>query len=197
MPNLRAELAELEARRPKAPQTWQQDKIARRVHRDPRANWPSCRDQIEHIPRAHAQLAADFRWGKDLGGSDETIISLMHDRPVFVTHYPREAKAFYMKRDRGPAARSSKTSTCWPPTASARSSAARSARTTTTRLLARIHEQGYNPEHYDGTWTCVSMARSRTAASAWASNEPWPGLPAKSTSASAIAFPRMMDKVYI
>ena len=44
----------------------------------------------------------EFRWGQGFcGGSDETIISLMHDRPVFVTHYPKEAKAFYMKEDRG------------------------------------------------------------------------------------------------
>ena len=32
--------------------------------------------------------------------SDETIISQMHEKPVFVTHYPRAAKAFYMKADR-------------------------------------------------------------------------------------------------
>jgi asparaginyl-tRNA synthetase len=56
--------------------------------------------RIENNPK-HAKLAAEFRWGKDLGGSDETIISQMHDKPVFVTHYPREAKAFYMKTDRG------------------------------------------------------------------------------------------------
>jgi asparaginyl-tRNA synthetase len=57
------------------------------------------RSRIENNPR-HAELAANFQWGKDLGGSDETIISLMHDKPVFVTHYPRDAKAFYMKTDR-------------------------------------------------------------------------------------------------
>jgi asparaginyl-tRNA synthetase len=55
--------------------------------------------KIENNPK-HAQLAAEFRWGKDLGGSDETIISQMHDKPVFVTHYPKQAKAFYMKTDR-------------------------------------------------------------------------------------------------
>ena len=55
--------------------------------------------RIENNPR-HAKLAAGFEWGKDLGGSDETIISRMHDRPVFVTHYPKDAKAFYMKLDR-------------------------------------------------------------------------------------------------
>jgi len=55
--------------------------------------------RIENNPK-HAKLAAGFEWGKDLGGSDETIISRMHDKPVFVTHYPKDAKAFYMKLDR-------------------------------------------------------------------------------------------------
>ncbi|MBP7935778.1 MAG: asparagine--tRNA ligase [Phycisphaerae bacterium] len=55
-------------------------------------------EQVKNIPH-HMELAANFEWGKDLGGSDETIISRLHDRPVFVTHYPRECKAFYMKRD--------------------------------------------------------------------------------------------------
>ena len=55
-------------------------------------------EQIAHLPE-HGALAAEFAWGKDLGGSDETIISRLHDRPVFVTHYPRGCKAFYMKRD--------------------------------------------------------------------------------------------------
>lgn len=55
-------------------------------------------EQVKNIP-AHMELAAGFEWGKDLGGSDETIISRLHDRPVFVTHYPRGCKAFYMKQD--------------------------------------------------------------------------------------------------
>jgi asparaginyl-tRNA synthetase len=55
--------------------------------------------RIENNPK-HARLAAEFNWGKDLGGSDETIISQMHDKPVFITHYPKQAKAFYMKTDR-------------------------------------------------------------------------------------------------
>ncbi len=45
----------------------------------------------------HIRLAQSFAWGKDLGGSDETILSRQFERPVFVTHYPCEAKAFYMK----------------------------------------------------------------------------------------------------
>ncbi len=38
-------------------------------------------------------------WGKDLGVEEETIIAAWHDRPVFVYNYPKEAKAFYMKRN--------------------------------------------------------------------------------------------------
>ena len=45
----------------------------------------------------HLALAQSFAWGEDLGGSDETIVSRQFTQPVFVTEYPREAKAFYMK----------------------------------------------------------------------------------------------------
>ena len=45
----------------------------------------------------HIKLAQSFEWGQDLGGSDETIISRQFDKPVFITDYPKEAKAFYMK----------------------------------------------------------------------------------------------------
>ena len=41
----------------------------------------------------------DFKWGDDIGGADETIVSSQFDRPVMVHHYPAEIKAFYMKRD--------------------------------------------------------------------------------------------------
>jgi asparaginyl-tRNA synthetase len=77
---------------------WQQDKIAAELI-DLRSELVEVNTKIENNPK-HAKLAAEFHWGKDLGGSDETIISQMHDKPVFVTHYPKEAKAFYMKTDR-------------------------------------------------------------------------------------------------
>lgn len=58
------------------------------------------------FPRVHYDEAVeilrkngiDFKWGNDLGGSDETIVSEQYDRPVMVHHYPAEVKAFYMKR---------------------------------------------------------------------------------------------------
>ena len=48
-------------------------KNARRVL-ELRAEIAELEIKIENNPK-HAQLAAGFRWGKDLGGSDETIIS--------------------------------------------------------------------------------------------------------------------------
>jgi asparaginyl-tRNA synthetase len=44
-------------------------------------------------------LGADFEWGRDLGGDDETLLAKAYDRPVFVYNYPREVKAFYMKQN--------------------------------------------------------------------------------------------------
>lgn len=43
--------------------------------------------------------AEQFRYGSDLGGSDETVITRMFDLPVMVYNWPHEVKAFYMKRD--------------------------------------------------------------------------------------------------
>jgi asparaginyl-tRNA synthetase len=76
---------------------WKRDKLAAEVveHREELAD---LEEEVRNIPH-HMELAANFEWGKDLGGSDETIISRLHDRPVFVTHYPREVKAFYMKKN--------------------------------------------------------------------------------------------------
>ncbi len=75
----------------------QQEKLAAEIIEE-REELAELEEQVANIPH-HIELAANFEWGKDLGGSDETIISRLHDRPVFVTHYPRGCKAFYMKRD--------------------------------------------------------------------------------------------------
>ena len=38
-------------------------------------------------------------WGDDFGGDEETVLASQYDRPLFVTHYPAKAKAFYMQPD--------------------------------------------------------------------------------------------------
>ena len=41
----------------------------------------------------------DFIVGKDFGGKDESLLSEAFDQPIFIHHYPKNIKAFYMKED--------------------------------------------------------------------------------------------------
>ena len=42
---------------------------------------------------------SEFISGKDFGAGDESLLSEAFDQPVFVHHYPKNIKAFYMKED--------------------------------------------------------------------------------------------------
>lgn len=173
---------------------WQKDKNAKLLI-ELRAELAELEIKIDNNPK-HAQLAAEFRWGKDLGGSDETIISLMHDKPVFVTHYPREAKAFYMKTDRS----NPKVVENFDLLASQGFGEVIGGSVREDDydyLLKRVHEEGYNPESYD--WYLdlrkygsvphggFGLGVERTVA--WITNE--------RHIRQCIAFPRMMDNVCI
>ncbi len=94
---LRAEMETCETALKTARPGWQEEKLEAR-QRELREEIQDLEQDISVRPE-HIRLAQSFVWGKDLGGSDETIISRQFDRPVFVTGYPREAKAFYMKVD--------------------------------------------------------------------------------------------------
>jgi asparaginyl-tRNA synthetase len=43
--------------------------------------------------------SSEIQWGGDFGGTDETILSEEFERPVLVTRYPSQVKAFYMAPD--------------------------------------------------------------------------------------------------
>ena len=59
------------------------------------------------FPRMHYDSACEilkkknpqFKKGSDFGGADETILSSAFELPLFVHHYPKDIKAFYMKTD--------------------------------------------------------------------------------------------------
>ena len=41
----------------------------------------------------------EIKWGEDFGAAEDTYISEQYDKPVIVYGWPKEIKAFYMKRD--------------------------------------------------------------------------------------------------
>ena len=75
---------------------WKRDKLARDIT-TLRETIRETEARLTNRPE-HMEQVRSFQWGKDLGGAEETILCRRFDRPLIVTEYPREAKAFYMKR---------------------------------------------------------------------------------------------------
>ena len=89
------ELDELVKQVDAAKKATQKDKLQVQIH-ELKENIEDLEADLRNRP-AHIASAQSFQFGSDLGGSDETIISRQFDKPVFVTDYPKQAKAFYMK----------------------------------------------------------------------------------------------------
>jgi len=173
---------------------WQKDKIAAELI-ELRSELSETDIKIENNPK-HAKSAAEFQWGKDLGGSDETIISQMHAQPVFVTHYPKLAKAFYMKSDRANEDVVLNFDLLAP--AGFGEIIGGSVREDDyDRLAARIKEQGLNIENYNwyldlrkyGSVPHGGFGLGVERTIAWLTGE--------KHIRQCIPFPRLMDKVYI
>jgi len=187
-------IGELETQQAGQIKQWQKDKIAAELI-ELRTALVETDTKIENNPK-HAELAAEFRWGKDLGGSDETIISQMHDKPVFVTHYPKEAKAFYMKADR----LNEKVVLNFDllaPAGFGEIIGGSMREDDHDLLVARINEQGLDIENYKwyldlrkyGSVPHGGFGLGVERTIAW--------LTAQKHIRQCIPFPRMMDKVYI
>ena len=173
---------------------WKKDKIAAEII-DIRGELAELDAKIENNPK-HAKLAAEFTWGKDLGGSDETIISMMHDKPIFVTHYPKQAKAFYMRIDRSNE-KVVENFDLLAPAGFGEIIGGSVREEDYNRLLERIKAEGYDLEDYN--WYLdlrrygsvphggFGLGVERTVA--WLTGE--------KHIRQCIAFPRLMDKVYI
>ena len=187
-------IAELEQQQGGQMKQWKKDKIAAELI-ELRGELAETDTKIENNPK-HAQLAAEFRWGKDLGGSDETIISQMHDKPVFVTHYPRDAKAFYMKTDRDNE-KVVENFDLLAPAGFGEIIGGSVREDDYDLLLARVRQEGLNPETYDwyldlrkyGSVPHGGFGLGVERTLAWIAQE--------KHIRQCIPFPRMMDKVYI
>ncbi|MEO1022593.1 MAG: asparagine--tRNA ligase [Bacteroidota bacterium] len=76
---------------------WRKKQIEARIT-DIGARIDQIEEDLRNIPN-WKESAQGFEWGNDFGGSDETVLMMQYDVPVFVTHWPAQIKAFYMKRD--------------------------------------------------------------------------------------------------
>ena len=59
--------------------------------------WP--RIKYEEVIEYLRRKGYEIEFGDDLGGDEERILTQEFETPIFVTHYPKEIKAFYMKWD--------------------------------------------------------------------------------------------------
>jgi asparaginyl-tRNA synthetase len=92
-----ASIAAKEAERAAGGKAWKLEKLQSEIL--------ELQDEARELERwvdnqpAHMEDAKKFVWGHDFGGDEETILSKQFDRPLIVSEYPREVKAFYMKRN--------------------------------------------------------------------------------------------------
>ncbi len=187
-------IKQLESQQTQAKKQWQINKITAEIA-DLKNELSEIEVKIENNPK-HAELAANFQWGKDLGGSDETIISQMHDKPVFVTHYPKQAKAFYMKTDPNND-KVVENFDMLAPQGFGEIIGGSVREDDLNMLLNRIDREGYNPESYQwyldlrryGTVPHGGFGLGIERTVAW--------ITGSKHIRECIAFPRMMDKVDI
>jgi asparaginyl-tRNA synthetase len=140
-------------------------------------------------------LGSDIKWGNDLGGDDETLLAKQFDRPVFVYNYPRQVKAFYMKEN--PAdPRTVLNNDCLAPEGYGEIIGGSQREDQYEKLLARIQEQGLDPEVYRwyldlrkyGTFVHSGFGLGVERTVAWICGIPH--------IREAIAFPRQIHRLY-
>jgi asparaginyl-tRNA synthetase len=140
-------------------------------------------------------LGSDITWGSDLGGDDETLLARDYDRPVFVYNYPRQVKAFYMKENPDDP-RTVLNNDCLAPEGYGEIIGGSQREDDYEKLLARIKEQGLDPEAYRwyldlrkyGTFVHSGFGLGIERTVAWICAIPH--------IREAIAFPRQIHRLY-
>ena len=140
-------------------------------------------------------LGSDIQWGHDLGGDDETLLAKEYDRPVFVYKYPKQVKAFYMKENPDDP-RTVLNNDCLAPEGYGEIIGGSQREDDYDRLLARIKEQGLDPESYRwyldlrkyGTFVHSGFGLGVERTVAWITGIPH--------IRETIAFPRQIHRLY-
>jgi asparaginyl-tRNA synthetase len=140
-------------------------------------------------------LRSDIQWGSDLGGDDETLLAKQYDRPLFVFNYPKQVKAFYMKENPDDP-RTVLNNDCLAPEGYGEIIGGSQREDDYDRLLARIKEQGLDPESYRwyldlrkyGTFVHSGFGLGVERTVAWITGIPH--------IRETIAFPRQIHRLY-
>jgi asparaginyl-tRNA synthetase len=141
------------------------------------------------------QLGSDITWGSDLGGDDETLLAKEYDRPVLVHTYPKQVKAFYMKENPEDS-RTVLNNDCLAPEGYGEIIGGSQREDDYDKLLARIKEQGLDPETYRwyldlrryGTFVHSGFGLGLERTVAWICGMPH--------IRETIAFPRQIHRLY-
>jgi asparaginyl-tRNA synthetase len=141
------------------------------------------------------ELGSDMTWGNDLGGDDETLLAKEYDRPVCVFNYPKGVKAFYMKENPEDP-RTVLNNDCLAPEGYGEIIGGSQREDDYDKLLARIKEQGLDPEVYRwyldlrkyGTFVHSGFGLGIERTVAWICGIPH--------IREAIAFPRQIHRLY-
>jgi asparaginyl-tRNA synthetase len=140
-------------------------------------------------------LGSDMQWGADLGGDDETTLAKEHDRPLLVFNYPKQVKAFYMKENPDDP-RTVLNNDCLAPEGYGEIIGGSQREDSYDRLLARIKEQGLDPDAYRwyldlrkyGTFVHSGFGLGVERTVAWICGVPHVR--------ECIAFPRQVHRIY-
>ncbi|MGP8073160.1 MAG: asparagine--tRNA ligase [Thermoplasmata archaeon] len=101
----------------------------------------------EALDRLRAQ-GFPLEWGSDLGSAEERALTLESASPLFLTHFPRELKAFYMLRSADDP-RTVEAADLLGPEGYGELIGASCRETEITNLLERLRAIGANPEEYE------------------------------------------------
>jgi asparaginyl-tRNA synthetase len=148
----------------------------------------------EAVARLNA-LGSDMTWGADLGGDDETLLAKEHEKPLFVFNYPKQIKAFYMKENPDDP-RTVLNNDCLAPEGYGEIIGGSQREDNYDRLLARIKEQGLDPDAYRwyldlrkyGTFVHSGFGLGVERTVAWICGVPHVR--------ECIAFPRQVHRIY-
>jgi asparaginyl-tRNA synthetase len=136
-----------------------------------------------------------IKWGDDLGYEQEKLLTVKFDRPFFVTHYPKKAKAFYHMPD--PSNHEVTLSVdCLAPEGYGEITGGGQRIEEYDALLARIHEEGLDPKSYEwyldlrkfGSVTHSGFGLGLERVVSWVCK--------LDHIRDAIAFPRLINRIY-